>query len=268
MCRRSGSLPLLRSAIAIAGSSGLRCCHGAAASAAELECPYAVMGLDESASRQQIKMRYYELAKLTHPDAQAEEADDSPEPEQPLQRSFLEVHAAFEELMELVAIVTATGGAARPSARTSAGGRAAARRKAGAGASAAMRKKTLGEVLCERLKEEPHAVAEVWGDIKERQLPVVSTMLEECFRACSIAGGGLPAALGILRDATRLGLLTTQVREAALISLIKWCKEDKTSVETIMNEIGEEERSKDLMESVSYANFLYSGYADGYSGSR
>ena len=232
-----------------------------------------VMGLDEAATRQQIKMRYYELAKLTHPDAQAEDAEDAevaPETGQPTQQSFsfLEVHAAFEELMELAAIAKATGGAARPSARSSAGGRATARKKAGAGASAALRKKTLGEVLCERLKEEPGAVAEVWADIKERQLPVVSTMLEECFRACSVAGGGLPAALGILRDATRLGLLTTQVREAALISLIKWCKEDKTSLATIMNEIGEDERSKDLMESVSYANFLYSGYADGYSGSR
>ena len=111
---------------------------------------------------------------------------------------------------------------------------------AAAGLAGALRQAGAVSLICEllddreRLKEEPGAVAEVWADIKERQLPVVSTMLEECFRACSVAGGGLPAALGILRDATRLGLLTTQVREAALISLIKWCKEDNTSFAKII----------------------------------
>ena len=57
------------------------------------------------------------------------------------------------------------------------------------------------------------------------------------------------------------------MREAGLISLIKWCKEDGGSLETIVAEIGEEEKVGDLMENVSYANFLYSGYGtDGYSG--
>ena len=92
-------------------------------------------------------------------------------------------------------------------------------------------------------------------------------MLEACFRACGATGGGLPSALTILREATTLGLLTPPVREAALISLIKWCKEDGGSLEVIVNEIRPEERNKDLMETVSYANALYSGYSDGYSGS-
>mmetsp|Transcript_42718 Transcript_42718/g.141453 ORF Transcript_42718/g.141453 Transcript_42718/m.141453 type:complete len:107 (-) Transcript_42718:50-370(-) len=50
----------------------------------------------------------------------------------------------------------------------------------------------------------------------------------------------------------------------ALVSLIKWCKEDKSSFEKIMNLVDEAERTPEEMEYMSYANFLYSG-VDGYS---
>ena len=50
----------------------------------------------------------------------------------------------------------------------------------------------------------------------------------------------------------------------ALVSLIKWCKEDKSSFEKIMNLVDEAERTPEEMEYMSYANFLYSG-VDEYS---
>ena len=34
------------------------------------------------------------------------------------------------------------------------------------------RERTLGDILCERLDEEPHAAAEVWREIAERRLRV------------------------------------------------------------------------------------------------
>lgn len=89
--------------------------------------------------------------------------------------------------------------------------------------------------------------------------------MDALFRACAQSGGGLGSALSILREASGSGLLTRSVREAALISLIKWCKEDKESFELIYNEMEESERTPEMLESVSNANFLYSGYADGYA---
>ena len=93
-------------------------------------------------------------------------------------------------------------------------------------------------------------------------------MLEAIFRACgSRGGGGLPVALEILRDATQRGLLFGGTKEAAVISIIKWCKEDSTSFSRIVSELGEEERTPAVRESLAYANALYSGFSDGYSAS-
>ena len=90
-------------------------------------------------------------------------------------------------------------------------------------------------------------------------------MLDELFRACASNGEGLPGALAILRDATRRGLVSTRVREAAMVSLIKWCKEDADSFRAILAEVNEQEKTPETIEMLSNANFLYSGYADGYN---
>jgi len=132
------------------------------------------------------------------------------------------------------------------------------------GGYASLRRKSLSEVLCERLEEDPAAATAVWADIKERQLPVVEATLDLLFRACARSGAGLPEAISIMRDANRSGKLTQPVKAAALVSLIKWCKEDKSSFEVIINEVDESERTPEVLETMSYANFLYSGI-DGYS---
>ena len=54
-------------------------------------CPWRTLGLEQGASRGQIKRRYFELAKQTHPDTQA--TDEAV--------SFLAVFAAYEKLIAL-----------------------------------------------------------------------------------------------------------------------------------------------------------------------
>ena len=50
----------------------------------------------------------------------------------------------------------------------------------------------------------------------ERRLRVHETILEQLFRACGAkGGGGLPAALAILRDANGRGLLSGQQKVRA-----------------------------------------------------
>lgn len=164
--------------------------------------PLAVLGLPEGASRQSIKMRYYELAKLTHPDSRAEdEQEDSDLP------SFLEVISAFEELMELdSSSLQGKPSQSAPNHAARGGGGASHHARGKYEGGRRRREKTLGEVLVEQLEEEPLAIEKVWADIKSGRLTVHGTMLDALFRACGRvhkeAGGGLPAALAILRDGT------------------------------------------------------------------
>ena len=98
------------------------------------------------------------------------------------------------------------------------------------------------------------------------RLRVSESILEELFRACGAkGGGGLRAALDILRDANRRSLLSRTMKEAAVIFVIKWCKEDSSSFSRILAELAEDERTPEVRETLAYANALYSGYSDGYS---
>ena len=117
------------------------------------------MGLSHGASPTEVKLRFYELAKLTHPDAVR---DAPPTAGQP---TFVEVLSAFEALVAEEAAPAASAGATAPNAAAR-GGAGPARRTSRA--AAARRKKTLSEVLCERLEEEPSAAMAVWTDLKQR----------------------------------------------------------------------------------------------------
>mmetsp|Transcript_45146 Transcript_45146/g.146842 ORF Transcript_45146/g.146842 Transcript_45146/m.146842 type:complete len:247 (-) Transcript_45146:30-770(-) len=235
----------------LAAAAGTRC-RAHSSTRLSVDASLAVMGLSHGASPTEVKLRFYELAKLTHPDAVR---DAPPTAGQP---TFVEVLSAFEVLVAEEAAAAASAGATAPNAAAR-GGAGPARRTSRA--AAARRKKTLSEVLCERLEEEPSAAMAVWTDLKQRELPLNEATMDLLFRACA-RSGGLPAAEAVMREA--VGLLTPSVRAAALVSLIKWCKEDKSSFEKIMNLVDEAERTPEEMEYMSYANFLYSG-VDGYS---
>ena len=228
-------------------------------------------------ARGEIKRAYYQLAKKTHPDAIGSSADDAHSGP-----SFLEIQTAFEILMhedderrgasELrngVRVRTAPSRAAR------AGSGAGRREQRRPGAKVVRdRERALAEVLCDRLMEEADgetlgaAISTCWDDIVYEQLRVTEATLEALFSACGRkGGGGLPAALTILRDAKARGLLTKATTDAAVISMIKWCKENNTSFATIIGELSEADRSDpETRELYGYANALYSGLSEGYSG--
>ena len=223
--------------------------------------PHAILGLEVGASKDAIKQSYYALAKLTHPDAVGDAGDDDAAGTSSAP-SFVEVLAAFEELMD-----EADARGAGPASSRRGGGPA---RRAGA-VYRSTRRVTLGEALCARLEWEPEAARDVWAEILAEQCAVAPATLDLLFRACGERSDlGLPAALDILREASRSGLLDASTRAAAMVSMVKWCKSSRDDFEAIHNEIavdGGGERDPELQEMVHFANMLYAG-TDGYSSSK
>ena len=138
-------------------------------------CAWSTLGLKQGASRGQIKRRYFELAKQTHPDTQAQDEAVS----------FLAVFAAYEKLITQLDVTRTPAGAASGQA-SSAGTCQAASRKTQPQRRGRVvhREKTRGEVLCHRLLDDPHAALQLWETICSWQQPmeVTSAMLEELFK--------------------------------------------------------------------------------------
>ena len=87
-------------------------------------------------------------------------------------------------------------------------------------------------------------------------------MLEELFKACGTSSHGLDGALAILRRGTEQGVLTPHMRLVALISMVKWCKEDRHSFERIQAEMRETERTPDARKLLMQADRLYPLFAE------
>ena len=143
-----------------------------AEAAARRKNAYILLGLQPGATAREIKQKYYALAKQTHPDVIAREAkeaaaraaadmgpkvvnfgsgasgvletDHLAAAAKPTVVPFLEVQAAYDILMDEDSAADAK------KARTV---------RAGAKPS---RARTLGEVLCDRLRDEPEVCAELW----------------------------------------------------------------------------------------------------------
>ena len=225
-------------------------------------CPYGILGLAPGTQDQaKIKLQFRKLALKLHPDVvgSSEEASSSDQP------TFVDVLAAFEILMREAEEATERRTTAPSNAAR--GGTPGERPRARRPGKVVQTERSLGDILCERLMEEPAAAREVWDEIVEQRLRVRESMLEAVFRACGAkdGAGGLPAALSILRDAKERGLLDNATKQAACIFVIKWCKEDNTSFAKIMAELSEEDKNPEVRETLAYANALYSGLSEGYS---
>ena len=149
-------------------------------------CPWRTLGLEQGASRGQIKRRYFELAKRTHPDTQAQDEAVS----------FLAVFAAYEKLIALEASARTPGSAAswQPSGQPSSAGtcQGASRKFQDKRRGRVVhREKTRGEFLCHQLEKDPHAAPQLWETICSWQQPmeVTSAMLEELFKASTYSIG-------------------------------------------------------------------------------
>lgn len=149
-------------------------------------CPWRTLGLEQGASRGQIKRRYFELAKQTHPDTGVQVQDQAD--------SFLAVFAAYEKLIALEASTRTPASAAswQPSGQPSSTGtcQGASRKfQEQRRGRVVHREKTRGEFLCHQLEKDPHAAPQLWETICSWQQPmeVTSAMLEELFKASTIA---------------------------------------------------------------------------------
>jgi hypothetical protein len=204
----------------------------------------------------EVKMRYYELAKETHPDVLAQKAREAAAAEEANVQAkvasfetgvletdhmaganrvvpFLEVQAAYDALME-----DAGGAEEKRAARRSAGGRS--------------RERTLGEVLCDRLRDEPEVYAELWEEILRDKLKVNDAMLDALFRAARRSakqtGAHLDAARSgqrIILDGTAQGVLTIDSRCSAFVTLLTWCQAEEEALGDFALEVIEQINDED-----------------------
>ena len=121
--------------------------------------------------------------------------------------------------------------------------------KAGGGTASKARKRpaararTLGEVLVDRLADEPDAVDEVWSELTQARCEVSSPMADAILRACATSrGGGLSAALEILRAGSSLGMLSQQSRASAVCTLFGLCQREDGDVEAVIDELTDADR--------------------------
>jgi len=108
----------------------------------------------------------------------------------------------------------------------------------------ARRQKTLGEVLCERVSDEPEAVREVWAELRANKLTVNGQMLDAILKACAKNGEqGMHIALAILEQGTDDEIIAQQVRTSGFVTLLGMSStRDDWDVDTILNDITDEDR--------------------------
>ena len=250
---------------------------------------FVLLGLEPGASVPQIRKAYFKLAKMTHPDVLAQQAreaaaaadvaalqmkvtsfsagsaildaDHKSAAAKPTVVPFLEVQAAYELLMQ------EDGDGGSPAQRQN---------RQRPGQKAAQRQRTLGEVLCDRLRDEPELVTELWEDILRDQLRVTNPMLDAIFRALkenTKAAGGNGAAVVVeaarfaqarlIRDGSHKGLLDIDTRCSAFVTLLNWCHEREEELGDLAFEIIDEINDEDRAHSPAVMSAIGSVFCSG-----
>ena len=224
---------------------------------------YILLGLQPGAALSDVKKAYYRMAKSTHPDVIAREAreaatkaaadmgpkvvsfgssstgfldeDHAAMAAKPTVVPFLEVQAAYNILMD------------------DGGDDVATRSRTARAGSRPSRERTLGEVLCDRLRDEPEAYEELWEEICRDKMRVTEGMLDTIFKALrdSAKQGAMADAARhgqrIIHDGTAHGLLTIDTRCSAFIIMLTWCQAEEDELGDValqgIDMISDEERA-------------------------
>jgi len=248
---------------------------------------FVLLGLEPGATTREIRKAYYELAKRTHPDVIAQQAREAERAEAanahgmkvasfsagsaildtdhaaaavaPTVVPFLEVQAAYDILME---------------EDFDGGSPAQQQNRKRAGQKTQQRQRTLGEVLCERLQNEPDAVAELWESILRDQLRVSNPMLDDVFRAlkanakaaktaAAVVEGARFAQANVIRHGTYKGLLDIDTRCSAIVTLLGWCQEAENELGDLAFEIIDEITDEDRAHSPAVMSAIGSVFCSG-----
>jgi hypothetical protein len=208
-------------------------------------CSRAVLGVPPHATRAQIRARYFELAKATHPDTNPE-VDAG---------AFLQIQAAFEELLA----AQPEGQQRAPTAANAAargGGPSAQRRERPTSPRSTTQRRppTYADILCQRLSHDPPSYSNVWADIMEKkEFEVSAAVACALFRAAASAGGGVPAAMDIFHEAQAKRMLSRDARTASLVVLLTLC-EEAGAMDTTMelcDLITEDDRTPEVLAALS-----------------
>ena len=278
---RIGRMPT--TATMVGRASTAQCARGLCQDArARRNNAFVLLGLEPGASAREIKRKYFELAKKTHPDVLAQQArqaaraaaadtgpkvtsfaaghatlgtDHNASAAAPTVVPFLEVQAAYDILME------EDGEGGSPAQQQN---------RQRPGQRAQQRARTLGEVLCDRLRDEPEAVTELWEEIMRDQLRVTNAMLDAIFRALKVnskAAGPVDAArfaqARLIRDGSYNGLLDIDTRCSALVTLLGWCQEKEEELGDLAFEIIDEITDEDRAHSPAVMSAIGSVFCSG-----
>lgn len=189
-----------------------------------------LLGLESTATPRGIKLRYYDLAKRTHPDVLARQAKDAalasatgPQVSR-YDDGVLEVNHSspvttvlFREVQDAYDVLLAAEEEAKGGTRST--GPAPGAR--------AGRPRTFGEVMCDQLKDAPEATADLWDELVHQRVTCTAPMADVIFKACQKGDAdqarGMSLARAILREGTGLGLISQDVRGSSMVQLLNWC---------------------------------------------
>ena len=224
--------------------------------------PLVVLGLQSGATKNEVKSKFYTLAKQVHPDVKAGGAADTGA------FTFVEVLAAYEALIAEIEFESSRKAGSTTAPNKAARGSSVHSRQSTAKRPPHARTEwTVGEIMCEQLLDDDcsaNTLATVWMDVKSfyrrASRPASEFMVDALFSACARTGGGLNGALEMLRDGKECGAMSGAAQISAVCALMKWCGEDeRVSFEFVVNEVDEWERTPEGLDRLHSAYYLRFG---------